>query len=53
MKAIPMYFGATYSTEAHNFGELMSVFVVDADWEGYRFHGYCVPSAADVAAFGY
>lgn len=48
-----MHFGATYSTESHNFGEITSVFVVDADWDGYRFHGYCRPSAADIAAFGY
>ena len=48
-----MFFGATYSTESHNFGEINHIFVVDADWDGYRFHGYCVPTAAEVAAFGY
>ena len=46
-------FGATYSTEAHNFGTITSIFVVDDDWDGYRFHGYCRPSVDEVARFGY
>jgi len=48
-----MNFGATYSTESHNFGEIISVFPVDADWDGYRFHGYCLPSAEEIKAFGF
>lgn len=35
------FYGATYSTDAHNFGEIIAVFEVAADWDGYRFHGYC------------
>ena len=35
------YWGATYSTDAWNFGEITSIFVVPEDWEGYRHHGYC------------
>ena len=35
------YYGATYSCESHNFGEIIAVFEVPADWDGYRFHGYC------------
>lgn len=48
-----MYYGATYSTDRENFGEITSIFVVGADWDGYRFHGYCVPTAIEVAAAGY
>ena len=50
---LQIYYGATYCTEGFRFGEITSIFVVDESWDGYRFHGYCVPSAADVAAFGY
>ena len=35
------YYGATHSTEKYNFGEIIAVFEVPADWDGYRFHGYC------------
>lgn len=35
------YYGATYSTEKWNFGEILSTFEVDADWQGFRYHGYC------------
>jgi len=33
--------GATYSTEKENFGEITNTFEVPADWQGYRYHGYC------------
>ena len=49
-----MFFGATYCTESgEDFGRITSVFAVDADWVGYRFHGYFRPSAEEVAAFGF
>ena len=35
------YYGATYSTESHNFGEIIDIFPVEADWDGFRYHGYC------------
>ena len=35
------FYGATYSTESYNFGEIIAVFEVSADWDGYKFHGYC------------
>jgi hypothetical protein len=52
VEAEKRYYGATYSTDAHDFGEIISVFEVDADWDGYRFHGYCRLSAAYVAEAG-
>ena len=48
-----MHYGATYSTDSENFGEITSIFEVDANWDGYRFHGYCVPTAEELAAAGY
>ncbi|MFA5898086.1 MAG: hypothetical protein WC829_03115 [Hyphomicrobium sp.] len=45
------HFGATYCTDADSFGEITSVFEVDPDWTGYRFHGYCTPSDEEVEAF--
>lgn len=33
-------YGATYSTDIETFGEVISTFPVDADWDGYRYHGY-------------
>lgn len=46
------YYGATYCTESgEDFGKITAIFEVAADWDGYRFHGYCTPSAEDVAAF--
>ena len=33
--------GATYSTEKENFGEITNTFEVPADWQGFRYHGYC------------
>ena len=44
-------YGATYSTERENFGEITHVFPVDDDWQGYTFHGYCWASPSDVAVF--
>jgi len=44
-------YGATYSTETHNFGEIIAVFEVEPDWQGFRFHGYCTPSSDDVAKY--
>lgn len=35
------WFGATYSTDSWNFGEITSVFEVSSDWDGWRYHGYC------------
>lgn len=34
------YYGFTYSTEHHNFGEVLEVFEVPANWQGYRHQGY-------------
>ena len=46
------YYGATYCTESgKDFGKITAIFEVASDWDGYRFHGYCTPSAEDVAAF--
>jgi hypothetical protein len=44
-------YGATYSTDPDNFGEITHVFEVDPDWQGYRFHGYCKPTQEEVEAF--
>lgn len=42
-------YGATYCTEpGESFGTLTAIFEVTADWDGYRYHGYCTPSEADV-----
>jgi hypothetical protein len=45
-------YGATYTVED---GVLVitSVFPVDADWDGYRFHGYCRPTVEEIRAAGY
>jgi len=48
-----MYYGATYSTDFENFGEIIAIFEVDANWDGYLFHGYCVPTSEELAAAGY
>jgi hypothetical protein len=48
-----MYYGATYSTDPESFGEITVIFEVAADWDGYRFHGYCVPTSEELAAAGY
>ena len=34
-------YGGTYSTDSYNFGEITDVFPVEADWDGYKHHGYC------------
>ena len=46
-----MTYGATYNTSPDQFGEITAVFLVDADWQGFRFHGYCLPTAEEVADF--
>ena len=49
--AAPLY-GATYNTESgEEFGKITSVFQVDADWGGYRHHGYCWPTQEQVEVF--
>ena len=47
-----MTFGATYVIED---GELVitGVFPVEPGWDGYRHHGYCVPTSEELAAAGY
>ena len=46
-----MLYGATYSTDAENFGEILEIFPVEDDWQGFRFHGYCWPSQQDLDNF--
>ena len=43
------FYGARYSTEHHDFGRILTVFEVGPDWRGYQYHGYCVPTAEEVA----
>ena len=45
------YFGATYSTDPDNFGEITAVFQVDEGWDGWRFNGYCRPTPEEVRLF--
>ncbi len=45
------YYGATYDTSKECFGEITAVFEVPSDWDGFRFHGYCIPSAEEIAKF--
>lgn len=45
------FFGATYSTGRENFGQIISIFEVDSDWDGYRFYGYCVPTEKQIEEF--
>ena len=47
-----MQYGATYEIID---GQLVitSVFQVSADWDGYRFHGYCRPTPDEIRAAGY
>ena len=45
------YYGATYSTENWNHGELQHVFEVAPDWDGHRFHGYCKVSEEEAQEF--
>lgn len=34
-------YGATYSTEKHNFGKILTTFPVADNWTGHQHHGYC------------
>ena len=45
-------YGATYTIED---GQLVitNVFPVSDDWDGYRFHGYCRPTADEIRAAGF
>ena len=43
-----MNYGATYSTDPGSFGEITAVFEVEEGWDGFRFHGYCVPTDQEV-----
>jgi hypothetical protein len=47
-----MTFGATYIIEN---GELVitGVFPVEPDWQGFRHHGYCRPTAQEIVEAGY
>ncbi len=31
--------------------KITAVFEVPSDWDGFRFHGYCIPSAEEIAKF--
>ena len=45
-------YGATYCTESGaDFGKITHVFPVAADWDGYRYHGYCIPTSDEVSTF--
>jgi hypothetical protein len=44
-------YGATYSTDKEDFGKITSIFMVDEDWDGYRYNGYCRPTEAEVYDF--
>ena len=46
-----MNYGATYSTDPGSFGEITAVFEVEEGWDGFRFHGYCVPTDQEVEKF--
>ena len=45
------HYGAAYSTYPDTFGEIVEIFEVPSDWDGYRFHGYCRPTAEEVKEF--
>lgn len=45
-------YGATCATIDGEF-TVTSVFPVPADWEGYRFSGYCRPTLAEIKAAGF
>jgi hypothetical protein len=48
----PRFYGATYSTDpGPDFGRITSVFEVEADWDGYRFHGYCRATPEEFAEY--
>ena len=45
-------FGATYNTTpGEDFGEITSIFLVDVDWDGYKYHGYCRPNAQELQVY--
>ena len=51
MNAAKLY-GATYDTNpGEDFGKITGIFPVSVDWDGHRYHGYCVPTPAEVLAF--
>lgn len=33
-------YGASFSTEKHNYGEILNIFPVEDDWQGFRHVGY-------------
>lgn len=43
------FYGAKYSTKPYNFGRIEYIFEVGPDWQGYRYHGYCIPTKLEVA----
>ena len=46
-------YGATYHTSGPSNGELINIFPVADDWNGYQFHGYAWASITDAAEAGY
>lgn len=52
VEPVAQYYGATYTIENDEL-EVTSVFPVDADWDGYKFHGYCRPTPAEIKRAGY
>jgi len=45
-------YGATYVIEDDQL-VITNVFPVPEDWDGYRFHGYCRPTAEEIAQAGF
>jgi hypothetical protein len=45
-------YGAAYVIEDDQL-VITNVFPVDADWDGYRFHGYCRPTLTEIKAAGF
>lgn len=46
------FWGATYNTEpGPQYGEITDVFEVESDWQGFRYHGYCVPTPFEMKEF--
>lgn len=45
------FYGATYSTDKADFGAITSIFEVDEDWDGFRYHGYCWATEEAIAEF--
>ena len=45
-------FGATYDTNpGEDFGKITGIFPVGADWDGHRYHGYCIPTEDEIKAY--